>query len=101
MAQGTAINWYKHNLANNGVLSISPGVDQGTTADQWSIHELYVGAACSIYWTNGTNVITLLTPTSNQWVTNLFAHCTSTYYLQITNTSGGNADFGYSGMATA
>src|SRR5438105_4397028 len=101
MAQGQVVNWYKHNLSNNGTLDLKPGLDLGATGDQWSIHELYIGAACTVSWTDGTNLITLMTPAGAKWVTNLFSHCTSTYFLRITNTSGGLADFGYSGIQTA
>jgi hypothetical protein len=100
MAQGDAINFYKVGLVNNGTLDIKPGADQGASGDQWSIHELYVGAACSIFWTNGAQTITIAAPTAAKWITNLFSHCTGTNFIRIQNTSGGAADFGYSGIQT-
>src|SRR6266480_2321615 len=100
MAQGDAISFYKVGLADSANLEIKPGTDLGGSGDHWSIHELYIGSACSIQWTNGTQTITLATPTGVKWITNLFTHTTSSYWLRIRNTSGGPADFGYSGIQT-
>jgi hypothetical protein len=100
MAQGDAITFYKVGLLNNGTLDIGPSFDQGASGDQWSIHELYIGAACNILWTNGAQTITLASPAAAKWITNLFSHCTATNRLRIQNTSGGAADFGYSGIQT-
>jgi hypothetical protein len=100
MAQGDAINFYKVGLANNGMIDLGPGFDQGGSGDHWVIHEIYISAASSILWTNGAQSITLMTTSGAKWFTNLFRHCTNSNRLRIQNTSGGAADFGYSGIQT-
>jgi hypothetical protein len=82
-------------LAASAVLTIQPAAGV-----EWVIHDLYFGAACDVKFTNGTDSITIESPTAAGQRNNRAHHATSTRYFTITNTSGGTAVFGYDGVIT-
>jgi hypothetical protein len=82
-------------VANNGFLTIQPG-----STEEWVIHDLYHAAGCDVQITNGTDIITIESPTGAGQKNNRTHHLTNTFYMKIKNTSGSTAVYGYDGVQT-
>jgi hypothetical protein len=80
--------------AGSGTFTIQPG-----SGVEWDIHNLYFSAKCNVIKTDGSNPVTLYSPTTGgsipgQW------HITNSVYLQITDTSSSTNNMGYDGIQT-
>jgi len=95
MAAGDVVSDYSDDLAADAYMSIQPAAGV-----EWVIHNIYCGATCEVYWSNGSKEIPIFSATGAAWISGMFSHCTNGKYLKVKNKSGGASDFGYDGIIT-
>lgn len=95
MAVNDTVNIIPTSVANNASLTIQPGAGV-----EWLIKNLFYGAACEIYLSDGTNTIKIDSDGSAGGRFGLSILLTNAVYLTIKNVSGGAAYFSYNGVVT-
>ena len=74
---------------------------QMTSGQEAVIHNLYWSGACSIKIYDGSNLVTWLTPTAAGSLNDIQIHVVATsYYIQITDTSGSTNNMAVDGIRT-
>lgn len=94
MAAGEAVIWFGQITAAAPTQNIQPAL-----GEEWEIHVIWHGADMSIKFGDGTNWVTI-TAVGEGVEEQLKYLINNTYFLQIENTSGADAYYGYMGIQT-
>lgn len=80
-------------ISASGTYDIKPGVE-------CVIHNIYYNNQLKLSMTDGTNVVDFFTDSAQGAYLNLSTHCSSNYWLRITNTGASTLLIAYDGMQT-